>query len=66
MDIIIDNLYLFIPLIIIDLLLKITALAHIFKHHIFKIGNRAMWIIIVILFNIFGPVLYFAFGRGDN
>lgn len=52
-----------IPLIIFQLLLMISALAMIVKQRRFKYLNRAAWIIIVVVFNIIGPVLYFVMER---
>lgn len=52
-----------IPLIIFQLLLMISALAMILKQRRFKYLNRAAWVIIVVVFNIVGPVLYFVLER---
>lgn len=52
-----------IPLIIFQLLLMISALAMIVKQRRFKYLNRVAWIIIVVVFNIVGPVLYFVLER---
>lgn len=61
-----DNLPLFIPLIILELALMIAALVHVIRHPHYRFGNRAVWIIIVVFFQIIGPVVYFAIGRGDE
>lgn len=55
-----------IPLIILQLILAITALLHVLKNHNYRFGTKPMWIAIVLLFQIVGPVIYFAFGRGDS
>lgn len=52
-----------IPLIIFQLLLMISALAMIVKQRRFKYLNRAAWVVIVVVFNIIGPVLYFVLER---
>lgn len=52
-----------IPLIIFQLLLMISALAMIVRQRRFKYLNRAAWVIIVVVFNIVGPVLYFVLER---
>nr|NLJ03118.1 PLDc_N domain-containing protein [Bacillota bacterium] len=44
----------------------ITALVHIFKHPTYRFGSRAMWIAIVVLFQMIGPIVYFVFGRGED
>lgn len=54
-----------IPIIILQLTLMIVALVHIFRHDNYKVGNRVLWVIVVVLFNIIGPILYFAIGRGE-
>ena len=55
-----------IPLIIAELALAITALVHVLRHPNYRFGNKVMWIIIVLFLQIIGPVVYFAFGRGDK
>lgn len=52
-----------IPLIMFQLLLMISALAMIVRQRRFKYLNRTAWIIIVVVFNIVGPVLYFVMER---
>lgn len=54
-----------IPIIILQLTLMIVALIHIFRHDNYKVGNRVLWVIVVVLFNVIGPILYFAIGRGE-
>ncbi|MGI6650254.1 MAG: PLD nuclease N-terminal domain-containing protein [Limnochordia bacterium] len=54
------------PLIIAQFALMITALVHIFKHPTYRFGSRAMWIAIVVLFQMIGPIVYFVFGRGED
>lgn len=55
-----------IPLIIAQLALGITALVHVLKHPHYRFGNKMMWVFIVLLVNIIGPVVYFVFGRGED
>jgi hypothetical protein len=55
-----------IPLIIIQLALQITALIHAIKHPHYRFGNKVMWIIIIIFGEIFGAIIYFALGRGEE
>lgn len=62
----IDNLPLFIPLIVLQFALMITAVIHVLKHPNYRFGNKALWLVIVIVFQIVGPVIYFVFGRGDS
>ena len=57
-----------IPLIVAQLSVVGYTLYHIFTHNGYKRGNRALWIVISILFmNTFiGPILYFTLGKEDN
>ncbi len=55
-----------IPIAVIQLGLMIAALVHILRHQTYKAGNRVLWIIVVILVNIIGPILYFTIGKGDE
>jgi hypothetical protein len=55
-----------IPLLIIQLSLLAAALIHIFRHGTYRRGNRVLWVILVVLLNIIGPILYFAIGRGNK
>ena len=54
-----------IPLALLELTLMVVALVHVLTHSTYKTGNRIMWVLIVVLINIIGPVLYFVFGRSD-
>jgi hypothetical protein len=55
-----------IPLVIIQLGLMVAAVIHILRHKTYRVGNRAIWLVVSILVNFIGPVLYFAIGRGDE
>ena len=55
-----------IPLAIIELGLLVAALIHIFRHKTYRVGNRVIWVIVCVLFEIIGPVLYFIIGRADE
>lgn len=65
-EILLDNLLLFIPLILLEVGLMVTALIHVLKHPNYKFGNKLMWILIVVFIQIIGPIVYFAFGKGEN
>ena len=56
---------LLIPIAVIQLGLMIAALVHALKHPKYKIGNKVIWVLVIILVNLVGPVLYFIVGRGD-
>jgi hypothetical protein len=55
-----------IPLAIAELALMITALVHVIRHPHYRFGNKVMWILIVVLINFIGPIVYFAAGRGED
>ena len=55
-----------IPVIVAEFALMITALVHVLKHDRYKRGSRPLWMIIVILVGIIGPILYFTLGRSDD
>ncbi|MCQ9209984.1 PLD nuclease N-terminal domain-containing protein [Granulicatella sp. s8] len=66
LDLFMEYLPFFLPLIILQLVLAITAVIHVLKHPQYRFGNKPMWIIIVLFVQIIGPVIYFVFGRGDS
>jgi hypothetical protein len=55
-----------IPIVLLELGLMIAALVSIFRHTTYKNGNRILWVLVVVLVNIIGPILYFVIGRGDE
>ena len=63
-EIIIKYLPVFLPLIVIELALALTALVHVVRHPHYRFGNKAVWILVVLLIQFIGPVVYFAMGRG--
>lgn len=66
MEILIEYLPFIIPIIILEYGLAIFALIHVIKHPHYRFGNKIMWVLIVLLIQIIGPVVYFAFGRGEE
>lgn len=66
LDFLKENLPIFLPLVILELLLMITAVRHVLKHPIYRFGNKGLWLFIVVVIQIIGPVVYFVFGRGEN
>jgi len=55
-----------VPLILAELILMVTALVHVLQHPTYRFGNRSLWIPVVVLLQIIGPILYFVFGRGED
>jgi len=54
-----------IPVAVIQLILMVTALVFLFRAHSIR-GNKWMWVAVIVLLNIVGPILFFAFGRKDT
>ncbi|MCL2634694.1 MAG: PLD nuclease N-terminal domain-containing protein [Oscillospiraceae bacterium] len=66
LQVMIDWLPLLIPLIIIQTGLMIFAIVHIVRNQNYKVGNMVIWLLIVLLVDIIGPILYFIIGRGES
>jgi len=62
-NIVMDNLPLFIPLILLEVGLDLAALIHIFRHKNYRYGNRILWVLLTLLVNPIGAILYFIIGR---
>ena len=61
-----DFLPFLIPLVIAQFTLLGYTLHHILTHKTYKRGNRALWLVITIVFmNFVGPILYFLLGKED-
>ena len=61
-----ENMPIFLPLIILELILMLTAVRHVLTHKNYHFGNRALWLVVVIVIQIIGPVMYFFFGKADD
>jgi hypothetical protein len=57
---------LLIPLILIELGLLGFALYDLIKRKRVKGGNKWVWVIIIVLVNFIGPILYFVLGREEE
>jgi len=55
-----------IPIIILELALLVIALLDVIKREHVTGGNKVVWILVIVLFQIFGPVVYFLFGRRES
>ncbi len=54
-----------IPVAVIQVILMTTALVFLFRAHAVR-GNKWIWVAIIVIVNILGPILFFAFGRKDT
>lgn len=66
MNELLDYLPLFLPVLLIEVALAVTALVHVLRHPHYRFGNKPFWIVVVLLVQIIGPVLYFLAGRGED
>ena len=51
------------PIVLLEIGLMLYSLRHILLNDKFRIGNKMMWILIVVFIQIFGPILYFTIGK---
>ena len=66
MNTLFEILPLLIPLLLIDVALAVAAVRHILQHPHYRFGNRSIWLVIVVVLLLFGPIIYFVFGKGEN
>lgn len=66
MDTLLRILPLLIPVLIMDVVLAVAAVVHILRHPHYRFGNKTMWLVVVIVLLLFGPIIYFVFGKGEN
>jgi len=61
-----DLLPLVAPLAALQAILAIVALYDLWKHESARYLSRVAWAVVVLVFGIFGPLLYFVLGRGES
>ena len=66
MNTIFEILPLLVPVLLIDIALAVAAVRHILRHPHYRFGNKTMWLLIVVVLLLFGPIIYFVFGKGEN
>lgn len=54
------------PILLVDIILAVAAVRHILRHPRYRFGNKTMWLVIVVVLLLFGPIIYFGFGKGEN
>ncbi len=54
-----------IPLVLLEVGLLVFALLDVIKRQRVK-GNKIVWIIVIVLVEIIGPIIYLAFGRQED
>jgi hypothetical protein len=55
-----------IPLALAEFVLMLVALIQAAKSDRFKIGNKIIWVIVILCVNVIGPILYFVIGKADS
>jgi len=61
----VNLLLLALPLVLLQLGLVVLALLDLRKQEHVKYVSKTVWVIIIIIGEIFGPLIYFLFGRGE-
>ena len=54
------------PLLVLQFIMQVIALVNLYKREKVRFNNKWIWVAIIILFNILGPILYFAFRGPDD
>ena len=54
-----------IPLIIIEIVLLVIALVDLVKRERVKGGNKLVWVLVIVLISIIGPIIYLILGREE-
>lgn len=55
-----------IPLGLLQITLAVVAAIHVVRHPHYRFGNMVIWLVVVLLCSLIGPVVYFALGRGEE
>ncbi len=66
MDTLLRILPVLIPILVMDIVLAVAAVIHILRHPHYRFGNKGVWLAIAIVFLLFGPIIYFVFGKGEE
>ena len=54
------------PLIVLQLVIVIWALADLLRRKSVKVLPKTGWVVIILAISLFGPIAYFVFGRGEE
>jgi len=61
-----DMLPFLVPLVIIEVALLVIALVDLIRRENVRGDSKAVWVIVIVIFGVIGPVVYFLFGRKEN
>lgn len=65
MDELLKSLPLFIPIILIQLGLQIYSLIDLYKREKVRFDNKLIWVLIILILNLFGPIIYIIFREDE-
>jgi len=65
MGVLLNNLPLLIPILLIQIILMTAALIDLKKRKRVRFNNKLIWVLIIVLINLLGPIIYFA-ARGEE
>ncbi len=54
------------PLLVLQFIMQIIAIINLIKRGKVRFNNKWIWVLIIILGNILGPIIYFAFRGADD
>ena len=66
LQVLVDMLPFLIPLVLLELALLVIALVDVVRRQYVTGGNKVVWIIVIVLVNIIGPIIYLVFGRRER
>jgi hypothetical protein len=64
-EIVLDMLPFLIPLFILEVVLLVITLVDLVKREHVTGGNKVVWILVIVLVNVIGPIIYLLFGRKE-
>lgn len=56
---------LLLPIVLLELALMVAALIDLTRRERVRGGNKLIWVLIIVLVNLFGPLAYFVLGREE-
>ena len=66
MNTLFEILPLLVPVLLIDIALAVASVRHILRHPHYRFGNKTMWLVIVVVLLLFGPIIYFVYSLSDS
>lgn len=66
MDVLSEMLPLLLPILALDAVLAVVAVLHVLRHPHYRFGSRALWLVVVVVLLLIGPITYFVAGRGEE